>query len=315
VIPVSQKLTILVPAYQDAKALANHSKSLGFLRDLNVRIVWVVSPSPDGTEVIARRIADSAGDLFCLSAKGLYQSWNFGITQVNTPFFAISSIGDTYINDGVLRMLDLLIRHGADICFSPPQAMTGSSSPSVTDWPVHRFRRRLGCFHCNIVPTRLLVLLQLQSGLDSLLGSWASIVGRSETLRRNPFPLEYGHHGDTAWCFQSLPRLRCVFYDREVATFKFHCTSSLFTSLQLFKQYRILGHQMLQMYTQTTSQTPSFSYVWRKYFVFLHLLNKGRGKKPHRGWWLSWTNWKYRCLRDFFSTCASFYFFFARFPR
>jgi len=314
-IPVSQRMTILVPAYQDVEALATHSKSLDFLRDLNVRIVWVVSTSLDRTEVIARRIADSTGDLFCLSAKGLYHSWNFGISRIETPFFAISTIGDTYINDGILKMLDLLIQHDADICFSPPQATTTSSPHSVMSWPVHRYRKSLARFHQNIVPARLLVLLQLQSGLDSLVGSWASIVARSDTLRRYPFPLENGHHGDTAWCFQNLSRLRCVFYNQEVATFKFRFTPTLFTSRQLFKQYRNLGHQMLRMYTHTTSQTPGFSYVWRKYFVFLHLLNKSRGKKPHRGWWLSWTNWKYRCLRDFFSTCTSFYFFFARCSR
>ena len=305
---LSKKLTILVPAYDCAGDLQRHSESLEFLRRKNIPIIWVVSPSPDKSEVVAKRIANYVGDDFYLSPKGLYQSWNFGIAKVKTTFFSLSSIGDYYINDDILKMLDLLVSNDADICFSPPQDGMTTGSKSVKSWPVHRFRRKLARFSGSVIPSDLLVLLQFRSGLDNLFGSWASIVARTATLNKHPFPTDYGHYGDTAWSFLNLPRLRFVFHNDEVSRFRFHHTPKCFPNAQHQIHYRVLARRMLNLNTKLASGKSSFSLAWKKHLVFRYLLNKSRGIKPRRFWWLHIRNWRLRYLRDFYATLFLIHF-------
>jgi glycosyltransferase involved in cell wall biosynthesis len=293
VISLPPLISVLVPAFNCADLLESHSESLGFLRRQNIPIIWVVSPSSDKSEVVAKRIADSVGDLFYCSPDGLYHSWNFGIDKVKTLFFCISTIGDYYINDGILKMLDLLVRNNADIT---------SRSQSVKSWPVHRFRKKLARFSDSVIPTDFLVSLQFRSGLDNLLGSWASIVARTATMNKQPFPTDYGNYGDTAWSFLNLPHLRFVFHNDEVSRFRFHYTPNYFPNAQHQIHYRVLARRMLHINAKLASGVNSFSLAWKKHLVFRYLLNKSRGIKPRRFWWLHIRNWRLRYLRDFYAT-------------
>ena len=117
---ISRDITVLVPAYQCASQLADHSKTLQRYRKLGCSVLWVVSPSPDGSEKLAQTICQETGDAFLLSPPGLYESWNFGITRVSTEFLAVSTIGDFYLNDNLLAMAKLLKELSADVCFTPP---------------------------------------------------------------------------------------------------------------------------------------------------------------------------------------------------
>jgi hypothetical protein len=299
---LSKKLTILVPVYDCAGDLHPHSESLVFLRQKDIPIIWIASPSLDGSDLVAERLAKQAGDCFFLSPTGLYQSWNFGVQKVKTPFVTISTIGDYYINDGILKMLDLLVKNNADICFSPPQDDINSRSQSVKSWPVHRFRKQLARFSDSVIPSDFLVSLQFRSGLDNLLGSWASIVARTVTLNKQPFPTDYGHYGDTAWSFLNLPRLRCVFHNDEVSRFRFHHTPEYSPNAQHQIHYRMLARQMLHTNAKLASGKNSISLAWRKHLVFRYLLNKSRGIKPRRFWWRHIRNWRLRCLRNFYDT-------------
>ena len=299
---LSKKLTILVPVYECADDLQRHSESLVFLRQMDIPIIWIASPSQDGSDVVAERLAKLTGDSFFLSPQGLYQSWNFGVQKVKTPFVTISTIGDYYINDGILRMLDLLVRNNADICFSPPQDDMTSRYESVKSWPVHRFRKKLARFSDSVIPTDFLVSLQFRSGLDNLLGSWASIVAKTATMNKRPFPTDYGNYGDTAWSFLNLPRLRFVFHNDEVSRFRFHHTPKYSPNAQHQIHYRVLAGRMLHINAKLASGKSSFSLSWKKHLVFRYLLNKSRGIKPRRFWWLHIRNWRLRYLRDFYAT-------------
>ena len=306
---LSKKLTILVPAYECADDLQRHSESLVFLRQMDIPIIWIASPSQDGSDVVAERLAKLTGDSFLLSPQGLYQSWNFGVQKVKTPFVTISTIGDYYINYGILRMLDLLVRNNADICFSPPQDDMNSRYESVKSWPVHRFRKKLARFSDSVIPNEFLVSLQFRSGLDNLLGSWASIVAKTATMNKRPFPTDYGNYGDTAWSFLNLPRLRFVFHNDEVSRFRFHHTPKYSPNAQHQIHYRVLARRMLHINAKLASGKNSFSLAWKKHLVFLYLLNKSRGNRPRRFWWIHMKNWRLRFLRDFYAPSSFTHFF------
>ena len=61
---LSRKLTILVPVYDCAGDLHRHSESLVFLRQKDIPIIWIASPSLDGSDLVAERLAKQAGDCF-----------------------------------------------------------------------------------------------------------------------------------------------------------------------------------------------------------------------------------------------------------
>jgi len=295
---LSQKLTIIVPAYQCAGDLERHSESLEFLRKKDIPIIWIVSPSQDRSEVAAERLANAAGDSFFLSPIGLYQSWNFGVKKVKTPFVGISTIGDYYTNDEITKIPTLLETLSGDICFSPPFLDQSEIMLSSKNWPVYRFRKELARYDSSIVPRELLLRLQFRSELSCLLGSWASIVARTTTLQKYPFPFDMGHHSDTAWFYRNLHHLNCVFYDRTIATFTTHPTPQLFSATELAGHYDILMRTFLRMSRRGNSREIDFCLNTRKYLASLYLLNKIRGAKPKRGWWLIFKNWKLRWLRE-----------------
>lgn len=299
---LAKDITILVPAYQCASQLADHSKTLQRYRKQGCPVLWVVSPSPDGSEKLAQTICQETGDAFLLSPPGLYESWNFGIARVETEFLAISTIGDSYLNDNLLAMAALLRNLHADLVFTPP-SLEGLSEKQILafrSWPVFGFAKQLDPFSGQICPIQLLIAAQVNGGLSCLLGSWASILSRTSALKPRPFPLHFGHYGDTAWFYQHLLDLRVVFLKDPVSLFHFHPQPSSRKGnpelavvhyrqlpIQLFRRARPRGRWLKE----------SFRF-YRKYYSTLYILNKNRGSHPKRFWWLIPKNWFLRLKRN-----------------
>lgn len=296
-------ITILVPAYQCAGQLAEHSRSLQKYRDLGCPVMWVVSPSPDGSEKVAEQICKQTGDRLLLSPPGLYESWNFGIARVKTDFFGISTIGDSYLNTGLLTMADLLRRTAGDLCFSPPfqNNADGTLNTGLKKWPVQQFQSRLDAYSGTFCPAPLLIFMQVNSGLSCVLGSWASILARTAVVQKHPFPVDYGHYGDTAWFFRHLVDLRIVFWREPVAYFQFHgqpesrasdgkkCEADFRRlALVLFRQARLRGVPLGDLFRR-----------FARFYSALVLLNRTRGTHPKRFWWLNPYFLRLRYIRIF----------------
>jgi len=77
----------------------------------------VDSESTDGTVSYLRE--HLPGARFVTHPRGLYQSWNFGIGQMEMPWTYISTVGDGITRAGLARLLEAGERHGADVVVSP----------------------------------------------------------------------------------------------------------------------------------------------------------------------------------------------------
>jgi hypothetical protein len=301
---IGRDITVLVPAYQCASQLADHSKTLQRYRKLGCSVIWVVSTSPDGSEKIAQIICQETGDAFLLSPPGLYESWNFGIARVETEFLAISTIGDSYLNDNLVAMAELLRNLHADLVFSPP-SLEGLSEKQIcgfSSWPVFTFARQLEPFSGKICPVQLLIAAQVSGGLSCLLGSWASNLARTAAMKPRPFPLDFGHYGDTAWFYQQMLDLRVAFLKDPVSLFHFHPQPSSRKGNVNPKlaalHYRELPIQLYRRARPRGLWLKDCFRFYRRYYSTLYILNKTRGPHPKRFWWLHPKNWVLRLMRN-----------------
>ena len=296
----SRNITIMVPAFECVAYLKEHSFSLRNYRNLGCQVLWVASPSPDGTDKVAQQICNETGDQFLLSPPGLYESWNFGIARVKTEFVAISTISDTYINEDLFILEDLLNTLSADICFTPPAVIKLSHKEisELNTWPIFRFADYFAPFSNKICPQDLLTAVQLSSGLSCVLGSWASILARTSVLKSFPFPTNYSHYGDAAWFYKNLLSLKFVFKADPIARFRCHDKPS---SRQLdphlaYLQCKELQKKLIQRAHNKGGIIEDFLYFYRSYRVVLHKLNKTRGRHPRRFWWINPKAWLLRFL-------------------
>ena len=299
---IGRDITIIVPAYQCASQLADHSKTLQRYRKLGCSVLWVVSPSPDGSEKLAQEICQETGDKFLLSPPGLYESWNFGIARVDSEFLAFSTIGDFYLNDNLLAMAKLLKELSADVCFTPPslEGLAKKEIRGFLSWPVFSFARQFEPFSGKNCPVQMLIAAQVGGGLSCLLGSWASNLARTAAMKLRPFPLNYGHYGDTAWFYQHLLDLHVAFLKDPVSLFHFHPQPSnqkVIPDLAVL-HYRQLPIQLFRRARPRGLWLKDCFHFYRRYYSTLYILNKARGPHPKRFWWLQTKNWFLRMKRN-----------------
>ena len=294
-------LTVLVPGFECRRFLQKQSESLATLRKLGAKILWVITPSSDSTELKAREICTDTGDEFHLAPKGLYQSWNYGITKTKTEFVYFSTINDFTIGDEVLRICDALESANADLCFSPPNPRNpdGSINKLVLSWPVHLHKSLLNGWCKKPLSTSTLIALQVNSGLSCLLGSWASVVARTSFLRSRPFPTFFGHHSDTLWFYQNLLEVQLIYYPKSIAYFASWSTSKKkqFSDNELSYQYRQAVVKLFNRARKRDIRLKRSFDAFRKYYAAFYLLNKNRGAHPKRFWWLQIKLWILRFKR------------------
>jgi hypothetical protein len=163
-------------------------------------IVTVDSYSTDGTLEMLQAELHHPRLRILQHPRGLYQSWNHAIQQVTAEYTYVSTIGDTITAEGLQHLTTTAEDLRSEVVISRPELFDAVGQP-VTGrrWPIHKFLEacplagpmRLEPWHVFLVAT-----VDVPEGL---LGSSASNLYRTDSLKRFPFPTEYGHAGDTAW--------------------------------------------------------------------------------------------------------------------
>jgi hypothetical protein len=171
--------------------------------DLAEEVIAVDSYSSDGTFEFMQAELRHPGLKLFQCPPGLYQAWNHGISQVRAKYTYISTIGDNITRGGLEHLAATADALGSDVVISRPEFYSPDGTPlHDRRWPIHelvdsaRITKpvRLEPWHAFLV-----AILDLPEGV---LGSSASNIYRSDTLKRLPFPVSYGHAGDTAWGIQ-----------------------------------------------------------------------------------------------------------------
>lgn len=297
--PTDGRITIVVPVFQCRDRLASHVKFLNTLFEIDPDFVLVATQSSDDSHLLSQEAARGIGGKYLEVPAGLYSAWNRGIQEVQTEFTYISTVGELITPEGLQHMRTILSTLQADLCFSPPRIYPCNKKTiaATRHWPVFQHSKLLSALSGTILPISLAVPLQILSGHSCLLGSWSSVLFRTEYLRENPFPIDYFHYGDTAWFYNNLCQLKIAFLSNAFSTFHVHDFSSRPVSmahLQTFVESLATDYQ--KIYPSSSLPSLALNLISAR-----RALDRLRKPHPYGPWWMSWHAWLWRFKRTLFT--------------
>ena len=216
---------VVLPTLNCAHLLPDHLDSMEPWLGLVEQIVVVDSHSEDGTwEMLRERLAAHPGAEFHQRPRGLYQSWNYGISRLKTHFTYISTVGDSITRAGLEHLRDVAAEFKADVVISKPIFIEeeGEVCSHQTKWPIDSVIDELAIDHPTLVDNWSLLLFLMENPVDAILGSSASNIYRTATLQSRPFPTEYGTVGDGAWGLANLFRYSLAITPEKFSEFRRH---------------------------------------------------------------------------------------------
>jgi glycosyltransferase involved in cell wall biosynthesis len=216
---------VVLPTLNCAHLLPDHLDSMQPWLDLVEQIVVVDSHSDDGTwEMLQKRLAGHPGATFHQRPRGLYQSWNFGISQLETDFTYVSTVGDSITRAGLEHLLGAASELQADVVVSKPDFIKEDGTPSSAgiSWPIDKLLTGLSITKPAVMDDWVLLLFLLENPVDAVLGSSASNLYRTSSLQEFPFPTQFGTVGDGAWGLANVFNYRLAVTPERFSTFRLH---------------------------------------------------------------------------------------------
>ena len=214
-------ISVIIPTRNCREALERHLDAVGEWLGEVAEVIAIDSESMDGTLELLRARLSCVGATIMSYPPGLYESWNAAIAVATGPWTYISTVGDTIDRDGLGVLQSTAESFNADAVVSPPRMVEqDGATPAGTRWPIHYFCEALGEADSPRLLSKLETVIALCSyGSGSILGSSAANIYRTAVLQDYPFPVEFGHAGDTAWALRNCARIRLVIFPRAISTF------------------------------------------------------------------------------------------------
>lgn len=168
--------------------------------DLVEEVVVVDSSWDDSLEYLEKELS-GLNVRFVRHPAGLYQSWNSGINLIRSRYLYISTVGDSIHRTGLKHLVELAEQEACDVVVSPPDLLTDAGLPyEGLKWPVHNIISFLDAREPFVLEGLTLFVLAMSFLPSAILGSSASNIFRTKTMKERPFPTEFGTVGDSAWC-------------------------------------------------------------------------------------------------------------------
>ena len=216
-------IAVLIPTRDSMALLPAHLETMRPWLDLAEEIVVVDSESSDGTVKYLRERLPPEKTRFFQHPRGLYQSWNFGIQQVNSRYTYISTVGDEMSREGLIHLFEVAEKKACDVVVSPPIFIGERGKPiQPNPWPVHEVISFWNLKNEACVEGILLYAMALSFLPFAVLGSSASNLYRTAALQKNLFPTEFGLNGDGAWGFLNALEVRLAITPRKISFFRVH---------------------------------------------------------------------------------------------
>lgn len=190
-------------------------------------VIVVDSHSEDGTLELLREILVSENAAFHSRPRGLYSSWNYGIEQSSKKWLHIATAGDLIDLEELKYLHSVAEDRDVDVVTSPPRFFSegGQPLPDII-WPIlEYFQSHRDSEIVEISGPALLshALNHCRPGqFNGWLGSSASNLYRTETLKEKPFPTDVGPIGDSLWGLQHANEIRACFCSRRCGRFVIH---------------------------------------------------------------------------------------------
>ena len=217
------KISVLIPTLNCARLLPAHIESMQPWLHRVSEIIVVDSHSNDGTVGIIRERIKHPTLRILQHPRGLYQSWNFGISQITSKYTYISTVGDSISRAGLEHLCAVAERFQCDGVISRPQAIKDDGSAIHNAyWPINDAIISLGISEPALPEPMELFLFALLHIPNAILGSSASNLYRTAILQRAPFPADFGTVGDAAWAVSNILDCRFAVTPEIFSTFRDH---------------------------------------------------------------------------------------------
>ncbi len=212
---------VVMPTLNCASLLPGHLESMQEWLDIVSEIVVVDSHSTDGTlELLRERLKHP--ELRILShPRGLYQSWNFGLSQLRTKYAYISTVGDSITRAGLEHLRVVAERLRCDVVVSTPRLIANDGA-ALSDGPMDGALSTLQITRPMSIEGMNLFMFVMLNISGNILGSSASNLYRADLLQRHPFPTDFGTSGDRAWSVVNMFDCRLGATPETFSTFRDH---------------------------------------------------------------------------------------------
>jgi hypothetical protein len=194
---------VVLPVWNSMPHICGHVSALNQWIEQVREVIVVDSYSGDGTLDYIKEHLNHKNVTIISHPPGLYESWNAGIERVTSQYTYIATVNDFMPIKTLLQLYAEAEIHMADVVVSAPTFISNNLNTENQKWPVHRFIEASG-----IVDSYELSHLELLAwnSIDlpgTLIGSSASNLYRTAHLKKQPFPDDYGHAGDSAWALSA----------------------------------------------------------------------------------------------------------------
>jgi glycosyltransferase involved in cell wall biosynthesis len=216
-------LSVILPTLNCRQLLGDHIESMRKWMHQAEEIVVVDSHSDDGTLEMILESLDHPRVFIHQRPRGLYQSWNFGISQARGEYLYISTVGDSITLEGIEHLLTTARDLDADVVISGPDFIRENGLPiKGPTWPVEHIVKMLNITKPRILNPLTSMLFQMMCLPDAILGSSASNLYRTRMMWEKPFPIEFGTVGDGAWGLANFPKCTLAVTPWKFSTFREH---------------------------------------------------------------------------------------------
>lgn len=217
------KLSVVIPTLNCIGMLPAHVESMRSWVSLADEVIVVDSFSDDGTPAYLKKHLKHKNLKIVSHPRGLYQSWNFGISQTTGDWVYISTVGDGISKALLQHLCQVGEELACDVVASRPTFVHANNTPAARQiWPIDHILKS----STSRKPLRLggpeTFLFALYSIPCAVLGSSASNVYRGAHLRERPFPTDFGTVGDTAWTLRYGLTTRFGFTPEVGSFFRLH---------------------------------------------------------------------------------------------
>lgn len=226
--PNLKDISVVVPTLNSRELIEPVREALGALFSQVGELVFVDSESTDGTLDYLKAHFSYPHAQFHTRPKGLYESWNFGISQCQRPWLTIATSGDVLSVEDLRYLLEVGRHTEADVvCAAPVFVDEQGGACEDRKWPIfdllqqHEGEELVQPSNYELT-SFVLRYARPARHYKGWLGSSASNLYRTELLQAHPFPTHVGRSGDTYWSLAHAHEVKAVFCRRRCGTFVVH---------------------------------------------------------------------------------------------
>jgi glycosyltransferase involved in cell wall biosynthesis len=240
-------VSLICPVRNSMSGLPHHAAHLRSLAAVAEELIVVDSQSHDGTIEYLKKALEGCKARFLDHPPGLYQSWNYAISEACQPYVTVATVGDTLPATSLGRLVETIRRFDADVVVSPPTVLGDDRQELSKKFAIHDLVDSSGITDAAEVPGPVWLLYFLFYMPSSLLCSSASNLYRTSLLQAHPFPADFGHAGDSAWSLQMSLNTRWVVDPQVESSFWVHPPSphKVTLNIAVIEKLRTMARGML----------------------------------------------------------------------